>query len=501
MNKLFAKACLVLSTLSIVNFSQSCLGEVSLPSLWSDHVVVQRDLPVRVWGKAAPGEQVSIHFRDATASAAADKYGLWTIDLPPGGAGGPFTMEVQGANKIVLPDILVGDVWLASGQSNMEFGTRGVTHAEEELKAAQQPKIRLFHVERKSSDFPQDDVVSQKWALCTPQTVADFSAVAYFFARNIQADQHVPIGLIEADWGGTPAETWTSLKALSQDGSLMPAWDTWAEMSEKEPTAILVRAQEERERKEALAAGKPEPAFPWHAELRSWLPGGTFNGMIAPLANFRIRGILWYQGESNAGGERFFYYDRLMRTLIQDWRKRWNEGDIPFLFVQLANFTTSPDGKWPELRDAQRRTLSVNQTGMAVAIDIGDPDNIHPKNKQEVGRRLSLAARALAYHEQLEYSGPLYRTQMRQGNAMRIYFDHADGGLLAKGGELTGFEIAGKDGKFVPARASIEGKTVVVSSSQVEEPAAVRYGWSGNPQCNLYNREELPASPFTTLQN
>jgi sialate O-acetylesterase len=501
MNKFSARNCIVFSTVLVFMFSHVCAGEVSLPSLWSDHVVVQRDLPVRVWGMAAPGEQVSIHFRNATASASADKYGQWEIDLAPGGAGGPFTMEVEGTNKIVLSDILVGDVWLASGQSNMEFGTKGVIHAEEELKAAEQPRIRLFHVEKRSSDFPQEDVVTKKWALCTPETIGDFSAVAYFFARNIQTDQHVPIGLIEADWGGTPAETWTSLKALSKDASLMPAWDTWADMSENEPMALLVRAHEERERKEALAAGKPEPAFPWHPELRSWLPGGTFNGMIAPLAKFRIRGFLWYQGESNAGVERSFYYDRLLRTLIQDWRTRWNEGDIPFLFVQLANFTTSPDGKWPELREAQRRTLSVNQTGMAVTIDIGDPDNIHPKNKQEVGRRLSLAARALAYHEPLEYSGPLYRTQMRKGNGIQIYFDHAASGLTAKGGELTGFEIAGKSGKFVPAQASIDGETVFVSSPQVEEPAAVRYAWSSNPQCNLYNKENLPASPFTTLQD
>jgi sialate O-acetylesterase len=500
MKKLFAGICFALPTLLMLLASRNCQAEVTLPSVWSDHVVVQRDLPVRVWGKAAPGEQVSIRFRNATASATADKYGQWEIELAPGGAGGPFTMEVQGTNKIVLSDILVGDVWLASGQSNMEFGTKAAIHAEEELKAAQQPNIRLFHVEKRSSDFPQDDVVTKKWTLCTAETAGDFSAVAYFFARNIQADQHVPIGLIEADWGGTPGETWTSLKALSQDGSLMPAWATWADMSEQQPTALLVQAQEDEARKLALADGKPEPAFPWHPELRSWLPGGAFNGMIAPLVKFRIRGVLWYQGESNAGVERAFYYDRLLRTLIEDWRKRWNEGDIPFLFVQLANFTTSPEGKWPELCEAQRRTLSVSQTGMAVTIDIGDPDNIHPKNKQEVGRRLALAARALAYHEQLEYSGPLYRMQMRQGTAIRIYFDHASSGLIAKGGELTGFEIAGQDGKFVAAQASIDGQTVVVSSPQVEEPAAVRYGWSGNPQCNLYNKESLPASPFSTLQ-
>jgi len=496
--KLFLSLKVIVILLMGLAGSQACMAKVSLPSLWSDHAVVQRGMPVRVWGSASAGEMVTVRFRNAEAKGTVDRLGHWEIDLPAGEAGGPFTMEIEGENKISLSDILVGDVWLASGQSNMEFGLSGVLHAEQELKDADQPKIRLFHVDKRSSDFPQDDVLTKSWTLCTPTTVADFSAVAYFFARNIQADQHVPIGLIEADWGGTPGEAWTSLKALAQDASLMPSWENWADMSEKEPTSLLERALEDKARKEAIDAGKPAPEFPWRPELRSWSPGGTFNGMIAPLVKFRIRGFLWYQGESNASIERSFYYDRLMAAMIRDWRKRWQEGDIPFLLVQLASFTTSPDSKWPELREAQRRTLSVNQTGMAVAIDIGDPDNVHPRNKQEVGRRLSLAARALAYHESLEYSGPLYRTYMKEGTSMRIFFDHAQSGLVSRGDFLTGFEIAGSDGKFVPAQAVIDGTTVVVSSPQVESPAAVRYGWAGNPPCNLYNQDNLPASPFST---
>ena len=478
--------------------SRACMAKVSLPSLWSDHAVVQRGMPLRVWGSASAGEKVTVRFRNAEATETADRLGRWEVDLPAGEAGGPFTMEIEGENKIGLSDILVGDVWLASGQSNMEFGFSGALHAEQELKDADQPKIRLFQVNKRSSDFPQDDVLAKSWTPCTPTTVADFSAVAYFFARNIQADQHVPIGLIEADWGGTPGEAWTSLKALAQDASLMPAWDNWADMAEKEPAVLLERALEDKARQEASAAGNPAPAFPWRPELRSWLPGGDFNGMIAPLVKFRVRGFLWYQGESNASIERSYYYDRLMAAMIHDWRNRWQEGDIPFLLVQLANYTSSPDSKWPELREAQRRTLSVNQTGMAVTIDIGDPNDIHPKNKQEVGRRLSLAARALAYHESLEYSGPLYLTSMRDAKSMRIFFDHAQSGLVSKGGSLTGFEIAGSDGKFVPAEAVIDGTEVVVSSPQVETPAAVRYGWDGNPPCNLYNQDNLPASPFST---
>ena len=478
--------------------TQPCMAKVYLPSLWSDHLVVQRGMAVRVWGSASADEKVSVRFRNSEATGTADRLGHWEVDLPPGEAGGPFTMEIEGENKISLSDILVGDVWLASGQSNMEFGLSGVLDAELELKNADQPRIRLFHVDKRSSDFPQNDVLTKSWTVCTPRTAADFSAVAYFFARNIQADQHVPIGLIEADWGGTPAESWTSLQALSQDASLMPAFESWADLSDKEPTAILERALEDKTRKDASDAGRPAPVFAWRPELRSWLPGGTFNGMIAPLVKYRIRGFLWYQGESNANLERSFYYDRLLATMIRDWRRRWQEGDIPFLLVLLAGWGSGPGSKWPDLREAQRRTLSVNQTGMAVTIDIGDPDNIHPKNKQEVGRRLSLAARALAYHESLEYSGPLYRTYMKDGTSIRVFFDHAQSGLVSKGGFLNAFEIAGSDGKFMQAKAVIDGTTVVISSTQVENPTAVRYGWAGYPPCHLYNKDNLPASPFST---
>jgi len=475
------------------------MAEVTLPSLWMDHMVVQRDLPVHVWGKATAGEKIAIHFRGATAETVADKLGRWDALLQPGGAGGPFTMEVVASNTIHIADILVGDVWLASGQSNMELGTKSAMNAEEETKHAERPNIRLFHVARRSSDFPQEDVETRGWVLCGPETVADFSAVAYFFGREIEKDQHVPIGLIEADWGGTPAETWTSAKALSATAGLMPAWSTWAEVSEKETSARLERTWEDQQRQAAKAAGKPEPKFPWHAELRSELPGGAFNGMIAPLVSFPIRGVIWYQGESNTGIDRAYYYQSLFSTLIGDWRERWGQGDFPFLYVQLANFIAGPENHWPEVREAQRRSLNVSQTGMAVTIDIGDPEQIHPTNKQEVGRRLSLLARSLAYNENLETSGPLYKTKMREGASIRLYFDHVKSGLTLHGDALTGFEIADPQGKYFAAKARVDGETVVVTSSEVQEPTAVRYGWSASPLCNLYNKEGLPASPFTTF--
>lgn len=483
---------------TLVCMGHPAMAQVVLPALWTDHAVLQRDQPVQVWGRAAAGEQVAVSFRGHSAATVADEFGRWQLALPPGPAGGPFSMELTGSNRITLNDLMVGDVWVASGQSNMEFTTRNVIHADAELQKANYPNIRLFHVQKISADYPQYDVKATSWTGVTPQSVADFSAVAYFFATELQVDQKVSIGLIEADWGGTPAETWTSQRALSADGSLMAAWSTWAEMTEKQAQMDLTIQNEARDNAQALSAGRPEPQHPWHPELRSYLPGGTFNGMIAPLTHFPVRGVIWYQGESNATIDRSYYYARLFRTMIEDWRSRWAEGDLPFLYVQLANFETAPDGKWPELRDAQRRTLGLANTAMASAIDLGTPKDIHPKNKQEVGHRLALAARAIAYHENLEYSGPLFESVMSDGAAMRVFFSHTSRGLQAKGPSLSGFEVAGADGVFIAATARVDGDTVIASAPTVPHPQQVRYGWAANPACNLYNGAGLPASPFTT---
>jgi len=260
----------------------------------------------------------------------------------------------------------------------------------------------------------------------------------------------------------------------------------------------LEEVWERQEIAAAKAAGKEEPHFGWHPELRSWEPAGLFNAMIAPLTGFPLRGFLWYQGESNGGPDRAYYYRQLFEALIRDWRSRWGEGDIPFLFVQLANWTPGPDNKWAELRDAQRRTLELRNTGMAVAIDIGDAVDIHPTNKQDVGKRLALAARAISYGEKIEYSGPMFRSGVPQGGSFRVLFDHAESGLVAKGDALKGFEIAGEDKKFEPAEAHIEGTNVILTSLKVAAPRFVHYGWSGNPDCTLYNKAGLPASPFRT---
>jgi len=476
---------------------------VALPRVFTDHMVIQRDRPVHVWGTATPGESVTVRFRGESGSAIADGLGRWGLYLSPGRAGGPFELSVEGSNSIQLADVLVGDVWVASGQSNMEWPVSQAENGSEEVAAARHPRLRLFRVAHKVSDYPMDDVEAAPWAACTPESIADFSAVAYFFGRDLQKNLDVPIGLIESNWGGTPVDAWTSLSAIARDSALMPAIGAWARIMADQSTTLLERQRRIAEWQKAVDKAKAEgtvpPGRPWFPNMEnSWQPAGLYNAMIAPLTSFPIRGTIWYQGESNASAERAPIYARLFQTMIRDWRRAWGEGDFPFLFVQLANYKDSPDTYWPEIREAQLETLSLVRTGMAVSIDIGDPDNIHPRNKQDVGRRLALAARAIEYGEPIEYSGPIFRQAVSEDGTIRIWFDHLGKGLVARGGSLSGFEIAGPDGDFHPATAVIDGSTVVVSSPAVPDPARVRYGWTDNPDCNLYNSDGLPASPFRT---
>ncbi len=479
--------------------SSRSLADATLPALLADHMVVQRGLPVHVWGMAAPNEAVSVTFRGERKSGTADGDGRWSVYLSPGEAGGPFPLTIKATNTIVLNDILVGDVWVASGQSNMEFPMTGLLNAPTEIAAAQYPKIRIFMVKHKPADYPLENVESKGWAACTPESVADSSAVAYFFARNLQQKLGVPIGLIESSWGGTAAESWTSLRTLAADAGLMPVFSARAKMVDSESTTVLRQQREDAEFQKALeqakAEGKPLPWPQWHPDFAAWAPAALYNGMIAPLTPFAIRGVIWYQGEANASHDRASLYARLFRTMILDWRTSWGEGDFPFLFVQIANWNTEPDELWPEVRNAQRQALALRNTGMAVTIDIGDPNDIHPKNKQDVGLRLSLAARAITYGEKIEWSGPLYRQITQEEHALRVWFDHANG-LMAKGATVAGFEVAGADGKYSAADARIEGTSVVVSSPTVPAPVSVRYAWAPNPTCNLFNKEGLPASPF-----
>lgn len=463
-------------------------------------MVIQRDEPVHVWGDAAAGETVRVAFRGTERTSTADALGRWTVQLPPGGFGGPFVLSIRGSNAITLTDVLVGDVWIASGQSNMGFSLREAQNAQQEIAGANLPQVRLLNVQQRYAGYPQEDLaVKEPWSICTPESAGDFSAVAFFFARELMHREHVPIGVIEAAWGGTPAEAWTSMHGLSQDASLMPVFSAWAAMVDAEPATFRAEAKERNEIEEKYGAGEDENLrLPWHPVFNAWEPAVLYNGMIAPLTRFPIRGVIWYQGESNADALRYPVYGRLFQTLIRDWRTAWSEGEFPFLFVQIANYHTGPGDHWPEIREAQSDALSVANTAMAVTIDIGDPENIHPANKQDVGLRLALAARAMAYREPIEASGPLYRSSSREGNVLRLYFEHAEKGLVTNGKQLQGFEIAGADGNFVSATAVIDGTTVVLSDPNVPIPTQARYGWSGDPVCNLFNKAGLPASPFRT---
>ncbi len=490
-----------LIAVAVLFAASAARAEVTLPNILAEHMVLQRGLPVHIWGKAAPGENVAVAFRGESRTATADAIGRWSVYLSPGEPGGPFELTVKGTNTIQFKDVLVGDVWVGSGQSNMEWPVSRAANAQAEIAAAKFPRIRLFHATHRVSDYPLADIDGETWTDCNPESVANFSAVAYFFGKHLHEKLAVPVGLVQSAWGGTPADSWTSLSGISEDASLMPVFAEWARMTNNYAAALDrydIQAKEwEAKAAKAKAEGVQPPRAPGkpNGPGGPWTPAGLYNAMIAPLTPFPIRGVVWYQGESNAGQRRAPLYGHLFQTMIRDWRRAWGQGDFPFFFVQLANYKTAPDNMWPEVREGQLQTLALRNTGMAVTIDIGTPDNIHPPNKQDVGLRLALAARAISYGEAIEYSGPLFRNAAPENGGVRVWFDHA-AGLSAKGGTLKGFEIASYDRKYVPAEARIDGTTVVVSSAEVTAPVYVRYGWADNPECNLYNGAGLPASPF-----
>jgi sialate O-acetylesterase len=487
-------------TLMICLVSAPLRAEVRLTSVITDHAVLQRDAPIHLWGEALPAEKITITFHGQSIATTASNLGLWEAWLKPEPAGGPFTLTVHGDSELTRSDLLVGDVWFASGQSNMEMPLAGfppdahVTNAEQEIAQADLPQVRLLRVEHQASDSPLSGF-SGIWQPCTPATARDFSAVAYFFAREISRREKIPIGVIDSSWGGTPIDSWISLDALSADASLMPAFAARAHFADKQTNLSLVESAEKRADAEAATHNLPKPKHPWHPNPMSWIPAGLYNGMVAPFTPYAIKGFLWYQGETDSASDRANLYAKLLPTLIADWRQQWGQGDLPFLFVQISSFE-SPTENWGIIRDSQRRTLSVANTGMAVTLDIGQRDNVHPPDKQSVGARLALAGRAVAYGEtSLAFSGPLYRQTTREGSALEVWFDHGEG-LHSSGGELKGFEVAGADGHFVAATAKVQGASVLVSSPEVTEPVQVRYAWQGFTDANLYNGVPLPASTF-----
>ncbi|NJN25628.1 MAG: sialate O-acetylesterase [Cyclobacteriaceae bacterium] len=611
------------------------LANVKVAQIFSDHMVLQRNVSAPVWGTATPGEKIIVEIQGMAVTTLTGKDGRWKVYLPPFEAGGPYVVTIRGNDALTLTDVMFGDVWVASGQSNMAWKLENAQNGAEEIEAANYPDIRMFYVPRTVASAPKNDLNDGQWDICTPEIAKEFSAVAYFFGKELHQDINVPIGLINCNWGGTAAEAWTSTEMLKTlpdfeqqmaDLQQEPNWEADMEAnrqreSEKNklistsnkglelgvtkinynsndwPVVIAPKWKEDLKgivwmrkvieipsefkgqeikfdlgridnqatvyfnEQELGTTGSPrfaeftvpaklvksgknviavrllhrwgtanfagpedrmklyapngavlenlagpwkyltglEPDFPQVNSYQNY-PSSLFNGMVNPIIPYGIKGVIWYQGESNAG--RAYQYQTLFPAMIQDWRVRWGLDYFPFLYVQLANYMDIPEqpqeDDWAELREAQLMALRLPNTGMAVTIDIGEMFDIHPRNKQEVGHRLALAAKSIAYDQDLEWSGPLYRSMVVNGRDVEITFDHVGKGLQVKGDQLEGFQIAGKDKKFYWAEAQIVGGKVFVTSDKVTEPVAVRYAWAINPKANLYNKNGLPASPFRT---
>lgn len=480
------------------------MAKVTINSLFSDNMVIQRDKKVAVWGTAAAGEKITVAIEKQSAVTEADAQGKWLLYLKPMKAGGPYEMTITGEDTLLVKNLLVGEVWIASGQSNMEYGLGHAINSKEEIAAADYPQIRLFTVRTIVADTPQQQLTG-KWDICTPETAKSFSAVGYLFARDLYKALNIPIGIIHSSVSGTLAEAWTRPEVM-QGPQLQPILDRYQQELKKYQLELAAYPEKlaawELAVKAAVDGGiKPpaKPKEPANPAILTTKPGGLWNGKIAPLIPFTMRGVIWWQGEYNS--ERSEQYKTLFPSMIKDWRAQWGLGDFPFYFVQLQNLDIQPQpnkARYYEMRDAQLYTYrTVPNTGMAIAVDIGKADDIHPPNKQEAARRLALIARAKVYGEKVVFSGPLYKSlKVKDGKAI-ISFSEIDGGLVSKtGAALSSFTIAGKDEKFYPAQAAIVGKTVVVSCTQVPAPVAVRYAWEDNPVCSLYNEADLPASPF-----
>ena len=449
----------------------SARGEVRPNGLFCDGAVLQQGISVPVWGEARNGEKVTVKFQNQEVSAIA-RDGHWRVELRPLQAGGPFTLIITGDNTVTLTNVLIGEVWLSSGQSNMSFPLSRATNAAEAIAAAADPQLRFFAVPHETADQPKT-ALGGSWNASAPETAANFSAVAYFFGRHLRSALKVPVGLIDTSVGGTPAQAWTPLPTLKAD----PALEN-----------ILLRYEDSV--KNYHADSLPKVTNPTHKNNR---PACLYNAMIAPLQPYALAGVIWYQGEANSG--RAVEYQKLFPDMIESWRAGWGQGDFPFLFVQVAPYHETT----PEIRESQLLTWQqVPHTAMVVTTDIGEERNIHPTQKEPVGARLALAARALAYGEKIEYSGPVFAAMKVRDHKAELSFTHTGGGLVASGGELKGFTLAGEDGVFVAAHAQIEGNKVLVSDPSVEKPIAVRYGWDKTPVVNLFNKEGLPATPFRT---
>lgn len=487
-----------------------CAAEVKLPGVLGDHAVLQRDQPVRIWGWAAAGEHVTVAFHGQKVEVTAGSpYGLWEAWLRPEKAGGPYTLRVTGdasSAPLERTDILVGDVWLASGQSNMEMPLQGfnagtrVKDGDKEIAAANHPTMHLLLQKKRAAATPLYDT-DDVWVVCTPETAKTFSAVAYFFGKTIMDSEKTPVGLIDTTWGGTPAHAWISSEGLAWSELSSVAIDAGA-IARNQARVDMINQRLTEQQTALKAAGKPVPQRPAvpNDHRGSWAPSSLFNGMVAPFVNYTVKGFIWYQGETDHDANRAAHYSRVFPALIQDWRKQWGEGNLPFFFVQIASYGDHGDG-WGGVRDAQRRTLELVNTGMAVTLDIGLEKNIHPPDKQTVGARLAQPALGMVYGRKVETSSPQFVEATTEGTGIRAWFSHADG-LMTKDAALTDFEVAGADGRFVAATAKIEmidGRaTVIASAADVPAPKAIRYGFQPYVKTYLYNSTGLPMGTFTS---
>jgi sialate O-acetylesterase len=543
--------------LFLMNYEFSSAA-IKLPAIFGDNMVLQQKMKAPIWGWANAGEKVQVIFQNKLFHTIADNDGKWVLKLNSYKAGGPYEMVIKGVQEqLIIKNILIGDVWVASGQSNMEFPIQKELHGPEAIEKATDTLIHLFFIPMDFKLQPQSDIAAVpdgsfngKWIVCTPQMLKNdlwashgFSAVGYYFASQIRLHQQCPVGIICTYVGGTPAQAWTSINGLKQEPAFVnyvtrhqdlidhldeakvsypqkitaynDALKQWNEEVGKPYEAITKQWATEVARAKAKGQilpiqpkpSRPVPQVPTPPEGGFYAPGNLYNAMIAPIVPYGIKGVIWYQGESNANNlSDAVMYKQLFPLMIKDWRNNWNQGDFPFLFVQIANFhppaLTPSEGLWPWLREGQLKALSLPKTGMAVITDIGEGNSIHPRNKQDVALRLSLIARRIAYDENLVFSGPLFKSMKKNGNKIRLSFSNIGSGLttgiLQPGTDLQGFGIAGADQQFVWAKAVIEGKYVIVSADGITDPVAVRYNWADNPPGNLYNKDGLPASPFRT---
>ncbi|MEZ6125369.1 MAG: sialate O-acetylesterase [Planctomycetaceae bacterium] len=503
---------LFLTGLVLCSLSETSQAALTLSALFSDSMVLQRDQPVKVWGWASPDASVTVAIGDQKHTVRAEASGRWMATLEPMSAGGPHTLTVSdGRSTTTVSDVLIGDVWLCSGQSNMAMTVSRSRDAEAEQAAAKFPQIRMFRESSGPAAEPQEKC-SGSWSVCSPETVGSFSATAYFFGRRLHQELGVPIGLINSSVGGTSIESWTSLDAQQQVPELEPRLAAWNSDDKNFDEAKATSAYEKNLERwktsvaEAKEAGKPaprKPSPPVRPRSDRNFPANLFNGKIAPLVGYTIKGAIWYQGENSAGRGFSHLYGTQLKTLISDWRARWGQGDFPFGWVQLPNFRNAQvqpveDSGWVLVQEGMLKTLKEPHTGMAVTIDVGEAGDIHPKDKQTVGHRMAQWALSSVYGKDILPMGPIFsKADFRNDGSVQIQFQYA-AGLHAVDGKVLGFAVAGKDQKFVAADAVIEGESVVVRSSEVSQPASVRYAWAANPVISLYSSAQIPASPFRT---